>query len=152
MAYGHVYVIRAGDEDLFKVGKTSIPVAHRLKALQTGCPHRLSVYAAIASYFPERMEKIVHRMLSGYRTQGEWFAVESSVIDNVLGAPLLGDNPWQLRGNPDWGVEISPTSWCTRDGRPVLSSRCMVRSELEAEVYRLVTGLLQLLDEYGGKI
>lgn len=149
MSYGVTYILQAGDENLFKVGHTRTPIEQRVKALQTGCPHPIKVYKTVASYFPERLEKILHKLMHEYRKQGEWFAVPVEVIDRVLSAPLPGGNPWSLHGDPWQGVSIAPTSF-TRDadGRPHVSCRCITKSELEAEVYRLVTGLFKLLDDF----
>jgi hypothetical protein len=149
MSYGVTYILQAEDQDLFKVGHTTGELDYRVKALQTGCPYRLKVYRAIPSFFPDKLEKIIHGLLRNERKQGEWFAVTPWEMDNVLAAPLMGPNPWTLHGDLRDGFTITPTSW-TRDkeGRPHLSCRCICPSELEAEVYRLALGLLQLLEAF----
>jgi hypothetical protein len=149
MSYGHVYIVQAEDHDLFKIGKTSTTVEERIKALQTGCPYKLRLYQAIPTYFPERLEKLLHKIFREERHGGEWFAITSTMIDNVLSAPAMDPNPWTLEGDPMDGVAITPTSWTkNKEGRVFLSSRCICRSELEAEVYRLAMGLFQLLDGF----
>jgi Meiotically up-regulated gene 113 len=154
VSYGFTYILQAEDEDLFKVGYTLTSVEERMKALQTGSGHRLRLYKSIPSYFPDRLEKIIKTMLGDYRKHGEWYEVPDGMIDNVLSSPIpLSTNPWQLDGNPRQGVIITPTFFSTNeDGRAQVSSRCMTYSELEAEVYRLVQGLLQLLKEFEPRI
>ena len=145
------YILQAEDHDLFKVGHTTTTIDKRIKALQTGCPFRLTVYKTIPSFFPDKLEKVIQGLMRNERKQGEWFAVTAQEIDNVLDAPLLGPNPWQLDGDMRSGFSITPTSWSTDDeGRPHVSSNCMVPSELEYEVLHLAQGLLQLLKAFPG--
>lgn len=154
MSYGHVYIVQAEDHGLFKIGKTTTGVDERIKALQTGCPYPLRLYNAIPTYFPERLEKLLHTMLKEYRQAGEWFAVTPTILERVLTSSDMDfKNPWELYGDPQHGVSIAPRQWSTdKDGRPHLSSRCITRAELEAEVYRLAMGLFQLLEGFSSPL
>jgi Meiotically up-regulated gene 113 len=149
VSYGLTYVLRAGAQDLFKVGHTLTTVESRIQSLQTGCPWTLSVYKTIPSFFPDRLEKALQGMLRRYLTQGEWFAVPPETIDSMMSLPYLAQNPWQLHGDLSDGFTITPTSWARdTEGRVLLSSRCLCPSELEAEVLRLAQGLLDLLQAF----
>lgn len=68
---GIVYIIRAGDTDLYKIGYTECSPESRRASLQTGNPHPLHVIAAWDGTMSD--EKKVHGLLDCYRREGEWF-------------------------------------------------------------------------------
>jgi hypothetical protein len=99
-----VYVLRAGDTNLFKIGFTTGTTADRMRALQTGCPYPLSIYDVIQSEAAQELERLLHRELAPARTSGEWFNVEPERLGAVLarykpeGAPY-GETVWvECRG------------------------------------------------------
>ncbi|TXH52416.1 MAG: hypothetical protein E6Q97_15835 [Desulfurellales bacterium] len=61
---GYIYALRAGDTNLFKMGHTYGRIEDRVKALQAGCPHRLSVFRCDPTFHPSEMEKLFHIVAS----------------------------------------------------------------------------------------
>ena len=66
-----IYLIRAGETDLYKIGYTSGKAKKRVKGLQTGCPHKLSIVRVLQG--DQEREKWLHKTFSKYRKEGEWF-------------------------------------------------------------------------------
>jgi hypothetical protein len=86
-ATGFVYFIAAGEPDIqfVKVGFTSGDPRKRLKALQTGCPHRLRILGFVMGN--ETYERELHQVLCDDNTAGEWFAwspyVQKIIMDQL---------------------------------------------------------------------
>lgn len=67
----YVYVIGEENADKVKIGRSENP-GFRLRALQTGYPTKLYIFA----YCPEDKElneKTIHRTFTQFRLKGEWF-------------------------------------------------------------------------------
>lgn len=64
-----------------KIGITFGSVGKRLAALQTACPHRLSVLAAFPA--PRKFEWFLHLDLRPHRMNGEWFRRSPEVLAAV---------------------------------------------------------------------
>lgn len=83
--YGVVYIIRALGTNSAKVGFTRWEPERRLRALQTGCPHRLEL---VASWPGTRAaEEFIHGMLTRFQLRAQ---------------PELEGHEWFLF--PDWNV------------------------------------------------
>jgi hypothetical protein len=85
---GYVYFIapealfhRAPDSEgrIAKIGFTTASPFERLKALQTGSPLILKVWAYVRG--TEQLEAALHLAFDGYRSHGEWFHVEGPLAD-----------------------------------------------------------------------
>jgi len=72
----NTYVIRAGNTNQYKIGKTSRSIRKRLRELQTGNPYPLRLYKV----FPGDYERFLHIKFSTKRTRsnGEWFELDES--------------------------------------------------------------------------
>src|SRR5262249_31174526 len=70
----YVYVLRSGDEDLFKIGRTRDINSRRL-TLSTGNPHPLTLFAVIETEHASWCETYLHSVLRSRRVAGEFFAV-----------------------------------------------------------------------------
>lgn len=68
---GTVYILRAEGVDAVKIGFTSVQLDRRIRDLQTGCPHILTLIAAQAGTKAD--EVTIHDALRDYRLRGEWF-------------------------------------------------------------------------------
>ena len=80
-----VYILRAADTNWFKIGVTSVPVEDRVRALQTGCPHEITVFAAVPVADSEAysLEAKCHEALDPRRGKGEWFEIEATTAASV---------------------------------------------------------------------
>ena len=87
-----VYLVRAGETDLYKIGYTSQSPRERVVAMQTGCPHRLKLVGAWKG--SEDDEKMIHADLESVHVRGEWFELEpDKVVDlccNLTSGALQG--------------------------------------------------------------
>lgn len=128
-----IYLMRAGNTPLYKIGFTRRDVQERRAALQTGNPLALEVVTT----WPGTMEDEarLHRLLAPYRREGEWFeltipslltlicqmaalsppapkpAPPSAVLkDDALNARVVGDiRTYYLECGPeDETVKVSP--------------------------------------------
>lgn len=77
-----IYLIKAEETNLYKIGYTAGKSKNRIKAMQTGCPHKLLVVEEVAGAVEK--EKWLHKSFSEYRKQGEWFEFDEQIIDSVL--------------------------------------------------------------------
>lgn len=76
---GIVYVIRAGQTNLYKIGRTT-NIDRRLRQLQTMNSQQLSVVKLIQCHDAIAVETTLHQKYKSYRRQGEWFELDESVI------------------------------------------------------------------------
>ena len=88
---GYIYVIHCAGSTYYKIGITHEGIDKRLKALQTGCPHRLIVAMMFATANPEDDECRIHELCAERRVQGEWFNLDAQWYADVMLAinPLL---------------------------------------------------------------
>lgn len=76
-----VYIIASGD-GLFKVG-FSIDPARRIRDLQMGYPHRLTLVRTFACPRGDALlvERLAHRLLAGHRQpRTEWFNAKREIV------------------------------------------------------------------------
>jgi len=92
-ARGHVYVFRAGETNLFKVGGTTNSPLSRIREIQTGCPYPLELFAGFESDDCWSCERKMHDALAEHRTIGEWFDVTPdamySAIDSLFAVQMV---------------------------------------------------------------
>ena len=85
---GWVYVLRSGDEDLFKIGMTRGPVSARVKGLSTGNPHQLTEYGSIETEHPSKVESFIHGLLFSKRSRRsgatEFYEVTPAELDVAI--------------------------------------------------------------------
>lgn len=101
-----IYFAHAVGTDLVKIGFTAGDPAKRLKELQTGCPQRLELLAAIDG--TEADEERWHKDFERDRAHGEWFkltprmtlAVARSQAIEALSRVLRGEGEEQLVEKP----------------------------------------------------
>lgn len=75
-----VYVITTADFAHIKVGLTKC-MRQRLSNIQSGCPFSLSLWLAIRTPIPEKIEQYVHNQLRQHNTRGEWFSPDAPALD-----------------------------------------------------------------------
>jgi hypothetical protein len=70
---GKVYLLKAGE--VYKIGVTTNGVEVRVKQLQTGCPHKITVITEGTLVRFTEEERNLHARYSDYNTSGEWYAI-----------------------------------------------------------------------------
>jgi predicted GIY-YIG superfamily endonuclease len=82
---GYIYLIRAKDQDLYKIGQTSRDPEKRLKELngqQSPYELQLVYYAAVNN--PMLAESHFHKKFKKYHHHGEWFKLPPSMAASVI--------------------------------------------------------------------
>ena len=77
-----IYLIKAENTDLYKIGYTDSGVKSRVKALQTGSPHILSVVEWCSGSI--KHEQHLHEVFEDNRTHGEWFEFDEETLEKVI--------------------------------------------------------------------
>lgn len=81
---GYLYLISAVGTGRYKIGRTSVGVAERLRELQTSSPVRLRyVYHAYVSNV-DLYEMELHQKYAQYREIGEWFNLTHEAIKECI--------------------------------------------------------------------
>jgi len=82
-----VYVLRHGDDNLFKVGRAA-DLEQRMKHLATGNPHPLTLYAQIETEHASDCETYLHHRLQSKRSTRsdatEFFEVDCAQLDALI--------------------------------------------------------------------
>lgn len=84
---GWVYLVRAGETDYYKIGRTSRLVEERVKDMQTSSPHTLKIVGRCACRDPKQTEALLHDAWEICQHRGEWFVIppgEAKHLINVL--------------------------------------------------------------------
>jgi hypothetical protein len=85
---GLVYMLRSGEEDLFKIGMTRGDVDVRKKGLATGNPHPLTEYASIQTDHPSKVESFLHGLLRSKRSRRseatEFYEIAQPELDAAI--------------------------------------------------------------------
>lgn len=85
---GLVYVLRSGEQDLFKVGRTQGTVAERIAQLSTGNPHPLTEFASIETDRHAKCETFLHNRLRSRKVRlgggNEFYAITPAQLDELL--------------------------------------------------------------------
>lgn len=83
----HVYAIRS-DTGLVKIGMTMAEPEARMASLQTGNPHKLTMFTSfqVSDYGidPAAFEAAMHRRLAPCRVVGEWFSAPDWLVIKVF--------------------------------------------------------------------
>tara|TARA_R110000823_G_scaffold187859_1_gene320001 strand:+ start:753 stop:1256 length:504 start_codon:yes stop_codon:yes gene_type:complete len=77
-----VYLIKAENTDLYKIGYTEGRIKDRVKGLQTGCPHMLSIIEQCSGSIAH--EQHLHQVFEDNRTHGEWFEFNEETLKKVI--------------------------------------------------------------------
>ncbi len=76
-----IYLVKAEGTNLYKIGYTGGKVRNRVKSMQTGCPHKLSVIKKVEG--SKYREKLLHEAFSSKQRQGEWFEFNDENLEEV---------------------------------------------------------------------
>ena len=84
MDYGakksYVYLICDSAQELYKIGVTKNLYSKRMKQLQTGNGTELHIVNYHETYYPFRIEKLLHNRFQSKREHGEWFRLDMEDI------------------------------------------------------------------------
>lgn len=78
-----VYIVKAHDKNLFKVGYTK-SIVQRMSIMRSNSPGRIVLWRAIETTCPKEIEAVIHRRLTAYRRHGEWFEIEEEELIQIL--------------------------------------------------------------------
>jgi hypothetical protein len=82
-----VYILRSGEDDLFKIGRAA-DLEKRMKHLATGNPHPLTLYAEIETEHASDCEAYFHHRLQSKRSTRsdatEFFEVDPAHLDELI--------------------------------------------------------------------
>ena len=82
---GSIYfIVEEPFDNKVKIGMAKNP-AKRLKQLQTGNPSKLVLYHVIESADYKVLERTMHDICKDLRAHGEWFEMNQSELDSILG-------------------------------------------------------------------
>lgn len=89
-SHGVVYIIRHGDQRVYKVGKTSLGhVKQRLANLQVGNPIMLHLVCCTTYENALVLESRIHRYLAKFHIRGEWFNCPLQEIYKAVGMATM---------------------------------------------------------------
>lgn len=69
-----IYLIQKLTDSTFKIGVSNNP-KRRLKEIQTGNDGKLKLLYAYPSEYAYKIEKIIQRRFSHYKSEGEWYSI-----------------------------------------------------------------------------
>lgn len=82
---GHIYFIATESEpQLVKIGHTARCPLGRMRALQTGCPHKLRLALIIDGSVQD--ERNLHQKFANRRYRAEWFLLDGPVSEFIENA------------------------------------------------------------------
>ena len=89
-----IYLVKAEGTNLYKIGYTGGKAKSRVKAMQTGCPYRLSIIKEVEG--SQCREKLLHEAFLGKRKQGEWFELDDKTLREVsVYMTKIQDSEWE---------------------------------------------------------
>jgi hypothetical protein len=84
---GYVYILRSGETDCFKIGRTESDVEARIKQLSTGNP-LLALFDVIETEHASKAEKFIHNRLQASRYRGraakEFFVITPDLMGDEI--------------------------------------------------------------------
>ena len=82
MVKSFIYVFCDPSQDLFKIGVTKNLYSKRMKQLQTGNGTELHLVTYHETFYPYRMERLLHNKFARKREHGEWFRLDINDISS----------------------------------------------------------------------
>jgi hypothetical protein len=80
----YVYVLRSGNDDVFKIGRTRGDVDARVRSLATGNPQPLTRFDVNETEHDSLCETYLHNQLRSRRRGGEFFAIDAAELEAVI--------------------------------------------------------------------
>lgn len=102
LSKGFVYLICDPSNEIYKIGVTKSLCSKRMKQLQTGNGTELHLIYAHGTYYPYRVETMLHNKLSHKKVLNEWYNLTNedvlsfkdmcNEIENLI--ETMKDNPF----------------------------------------------------------
>lgn len=137
-----IYVIGGTDHGSpVKIGISS-DAASRLRQLQTGNPHRLSILhlSSVQGDIAEKVEAACHKLLMEMRMEGEWFGVDVEKVVETIDRVLI-ERLWEE------AADVSATGTVALNIRIPADLRRQIDDIAAARRWSLVTTVNELLLE-----
>ena len=135
-----IYLIKAEETNLYKIGYTAGKAKDRLKSMQTGCPHKLSVVEEFEGCLDK--ERSLHDTFSEYRKQGEWFELDNNTLDKVI----------EKMSKEDEASIEDIESWRSHYEKALRNSACGINNFIMLSILEIMSGrhdiAIQRLLEY----
>ncbi|PPI89215.1 GIY-YIG nuclease family protein [Nocardia nova] len=112
---GYIYAFRLGQEDLFKIGQTTMTPEKRRRTLQTGCPHELVLFDVIETDEYKATEKYIKDFWGEYRGEEggteiyRFTAAQAAEVFTGCRGWLANILPLERKAEELAGVEPDPT-------------------------------------------
>ena len=98
----YIYLICDPSQNLYKIGVTKNLYTKRMKQLQTGNGCELHIVTYYETFYPYKIEKMLHNKFQFEREHGEWFRLKEEEVfsfkaycqefENLI--DILKDNPF----------------------------------------------------------
>jgi hypothetical protein len=77
-------VIDSNVDEVYKIGFTRGDPNKRLKALQTGNPHRMELINQFETKFNTKLEANLHQQFKSKKIMNEWFVLDNNDVDGFI--------------------------------------------------------------------
>lgn len=81
---GYIYVIHCSGSTYYKIGITRGCVDCRMRQLQTGSPHKLTLVMLFWVLEPEEEERRIHQLCAPHLVNGEWYNLNPQAFAEVI--------------------------------------------------------------------
>lgn len=132
--WGYVYIIKCGEQEIYKIGITRLNPQSRLAALQTGNPYPLTMLWFSPVINAERVEAVLHNLLSHDRMMGEWFKISFGHQSEQVMGFLRSESDYY---STQWAL-YSSSGLCDVSGLPHWSSTHFDHNEYREDLARSV--------------
>jgi len=82
--------------EIYKIGFTRGNPLKRLKALQTGNPHKMEVIKVFETNFNTKLEANIHQRFKSKKVLNEWFLLEKDDINNFISVCESVENNYKI--------------------------------------------------------
>ena len=127
-----IYLVRAGETNLYKIGYTGGQVKNRVKGLQTSCPHKLSITKEVDG--SQSKERQLHEIFIDNRQQGEWFEFDEKTLEKVFNTMEESYIHYQQESIEDM------KDWRDRYEGYIRKGDCTMSDFIDLAIYEIILG------------
>jgi hypothetical protein len=81
---GQVYLLKAEQRNIYKIGMSDGNIKNRIQSLQTGCPYQIKLVLAVVVENPVNSERYFHYHFRAFKMQGEWYNLGFEQVKELL--------------------------------------------------------------------